>query len=81
MYFAKNIGKNISNKYCQKLLDRAKMSRTDTIKIASKRAIQKTAEATEDLIGNKIADNCFKSDYKCFNKISKGVKFKRIFIK
>ena len=29
---------------------------TDAIKTASKRAIQKTAKATGDLIGNKIAD-------------------------
>ena len=32
------------------------MSTTDAIKTASKRTIQKTAEATDDLIGNKIAD-------------------------
>ena len=56
MYFAKNIGKNLSNKYGQKLLDRAKKSTTDAIKTASKRAIQKTEEATGDLIGNKISD-------------------------
>ena len=56
LYFAKNIGKNLSNKYSQKLFDTAKKSTNDTIKIASKRAIQKTAEATGDLIGNKIAD-------------------------
>ena len=31
-------------------------STTDAIKTVSKRAIQKTAEATGDLIGNKIAD-------------------------
>ena len=31
-------------------------STTDAIKTASERAIQKTAEATGDLIGNKIAD-------------------------
>ena len=54
--FAKNIGKNLSNKYSQKLIDTAKKSTTDAIKTASKRAIQKTAEATGDLIGNKIAD-------------------------
>ena len=54
--FAKNIGKSLSNKYGQKLLDSAKKSATDAIKTASKRAIQKTAEATGDLIGNKIAD-------------------------
>ena len=53
---AKNIGKSLSNKYDQKLLDSTKKSTTDAIKAASKRAIQKTAEATGDLIGNKIAD-------------------------
>ena len=54
--FAKNMGKSLSNKYGQKLLDSAKKSTTDAIKTASKRAIQKTAEATGDLIGIKIAD-------------------------
>ena len=34
----------------------SKKSTTDALKTASKRAIQKTAEATEDLIDNKIAD-------------------------
>ena len=56
LFFAKNMGKNLSNKYIKTLLDSAKKSTTDTIKAASKRAIQKTAEATGDLIGNKIAD-------------------------
>ena len=46
--FAKNIVKTLSNKYSQKLLDSA-------IKSTSKRATQKTAEATDDLIGNKTA--------------------------
>ena len=54
--FAKNIGKILSNKFGQKLLDSAKKSTTDTIKSASKRAIQKTAVATGDMIGNKIAN-------------------------
>ena len=54
--FAKNMGKGLSNKYGQKLVDSAKKSTADTIKKASKRAIQKTAGATGDLIGNKIAD-------------------------
>ena len=44
----KNICKTLSNNNDQKLLD--------VIKTASKRAIQKAAEATSDLIGNKIAD-------------------------
>ena len=54
--FVKNMGKNLSNKYDQKPLNSAKKSTTDAIKTASKRAIQKLAEATGDLIGNKIAD-------------------------
>ena len=51
-----SFAKNMSNKYGQKLFDTAKKSTTDAIKTVSKRAIQKTAEATGDLIGNKIAD-------------------------
>ena len=54
--FAKIMGKSLSNKYSQKLPDSAKKFTTDAIKTASKRAIQKTAEATGDLIGNRIAD-------------------------
>ena len=54
--FAKNMNKSLSNKYGQKLLDSAKKSRTGATETTSKRAIQKTAEATGDLIGNKIAD-------------------------
>ena len=54
--FAKNMGKNLSNKYGQIFIDGAKKSTTDAIKIASRTAIQKIAEATGDLIGNKIAD-------------------------
>ena len=46
----------MSNKYSQKPLDSAEKSTTDVIKTISKRAIQKTAEATGDLIGNKISD-------------------------
>ena len=51
-----SFARSMSNKYGQKLVDTAKKSATDAIKIASKRAIQKAAEATEDLVGNKIAD-------------------------
>ena len=46
----------MSNKYSQKLLDKAKKSTTDARKTASKRAIKKTIESSGDLIGNKIAD-------------------------
>ena len=54
--FAKNVGKSLSNNYGQKLIDSGKKSTTDAIKTASKKAIQKIAEATGDLTGNKIVD-------------------------
>ena len=56
MSFAKHIGTKLISKYGQKLLDNEKKLTTDAIKTTSKRAIQETAEATGDLIGNKITD-------------------------
>ena len=50
--FAKKCG----NKYGKKLMNIATKTEMDAVKIASKRVVQKTAEATGDLIGNKIAD-------------------------
>ena len=55
--FCKKKKTNFSSKYSQKLLDHAKQSTTDAFKTASKTAIQKAAEATCDLIGNKITDS------------------------
>ena len=51
-----SFARSMSNKYGKELTDTAKKSATDAIKTASKRAIQKTAEATGDLVGNKIED-------------------------
>ena len=51
-----SFARNLNNKYGQKLVDFAKKSATDALKIAGKKAVQKTAQATGDLIGNKIAD-------------------------
>ena len=56
----KNISKNLSGKYSQNLLDHAKKSAIDALKTSSKRVIHKTAEATGDLIGNKIVDRITK---------------------
>ena len=50
--FAKNFG----NKYGKKLMNTANKTGIDAAKIAFKRVVQKTAGATGDLIGNKIAD-------------------------
>ena len=64
--FAKSIGKTLSNKYGQKLLDSAKKSITDVIKTAPKRAIQKPAEKPVDLISNKIADKITRHSKKIY---------------
>ena len=66
--FAKNMGTSLSNKYGQKRLESAKKSTTDAIKTASKRVIQKIAEAAGDLIGNKIADKITSVSKKKFTK-------------
>ena len=65
----KNISKSLSGKYSpgmlamrQKLLDHAKKATNDAFKTASKRTIQKTAEATGDLFDNKI-DNVVGKSY------------------
>ena len=42
--------------YVKKLMDTATKTGTDAAKTASERVVQKTAEATGDLIGNKTAD-------------------------
>ena len=43
-----------------KFLDDVKQSATDALKTSSKRVIQKIAEATGDLIGNKFANKITK---------------------
>ena len=49
---SKTITKKLISKYSQKPLDHDKQSATDAPNLLSKRAIQKTAEATGNLIGN-----------------------------
>ena len=55
-YGFRAFARSMSNKYGKKMVDAAKKSATDAVKTTSKRKIQKTVEATGDLIGNKIAD-------------------------
>ena len=50
--FARKLG----DRYGKKLIDTATKTGIDAAKTASKRVVQKTAEATGDLISNKIAD-------------------------
>ena len=51
-----SFARSMSNKYGKKLVDTAKKSATDAVTTTSKRATQKTAEATGDLVGNKTTD-------------------------
>ena len=53
----------------KQLVDTANKSATDAIKTASKRVIQKTVEATSDLVGNKIADKITSVSKKCTKKL------------
>ena len=46
----------MSNKYSQKRINITKKSTADATETVSKRAIQKIAEGTGDLIANKTAD-------------------------
>ena len=50
--FARKCG----DKYGKELMDTATKTGIDAAKTASKKAVQKTAEATRDFIGNKTAD-------------------------
>ena len=50
--FARKFG----DRYGEKLMDTATKTEIDVAKTASKRVVQKTAEAMGDLIGNEIAD-------------------------
>ena len=72
MSFARNIGnkygkkifdvsKSMKNKYGKKILDNSLSAGKDFAKISGKKVLTKSAEATGDLIGNKIADRITKS--------------------
>ena len=67
--FTINMGKSLSSKYGQKILESAKKSAADAIKTASKRVIQKTAEVSSDSIGNKIADKIITVSKKSSNEL------------
>ena len=51
-----SLARTLGDRYGKKLIDTATKTGVDAAKTASKRIVQKTAEATRDLIGNQIAD-------------------------
>ena len=65
LFFAKNMGQNISNhlssKYSQKLLDHTKHYATDAFKPALKGRLKGIAEEVGNLLGHRITDVVVKS--------------------
>ena len=59
--FDNSLGKSMKEKYGKKILDNSLSAGKDFAKIAGKRELTKSAQATGDLIGNKIADRITKS--------------------
>ena len=55
-YIFLSFARKFGDRYGKKLMDTATKTGMDVVKTASKWAIHKTAEATRDLAGNKIAD-------------------------
>ena len=51
-----SIAKELGDKYGKKLMDTATETGIDAAKVTSKRVVQKTAQATGNLIENKIPD-------------------------
>ena len=50
-----SFARKFDNNYGKKLMDIAAKTGIDAAKTASKRVVQETAEATGDLIGNRVA--------------------------
>ena len=73
--------RKFEDKYGKKLIDTAAKTGIDSEKAASKRVVRKTAEATGDLLGNKIADKITsvgQSKIKKEKKKTKQIKQKRL---
>ena len=56
-----DVGKSVKKKYGKKIFDNSLSAGKNFAKIADKKVLTKSAEATGDLIGNKIADRITKS--------------------
>ena len=56
-----DVGKNVSNKYGRKILGKSIDAGKDFAKTAGKKVLHKRAEATGEMIGNKVADRITRS--------------------
>ena len=58
---SRDVGKSMKKKYRKKILENSLSAGKGFAKISGKKVLTKSAEATGDLIGNKIADRIIKS--------------------
>ena len=63
-YGCLSFARRFGDKYDKKLMDIATKTRTDAEKTASKQVIQNPAQATGDLIGNKLAHKIIRQNKK-----------------
>ena len=67
-----HLQENLEINMVKKLMHTTVKTGIDATKTASKRVIQKTAEATGDLIGNKIVDIAFGAVCRCSSGLTLG---------
>ena len=68
-----SFARNFSDKYSKSLMDKGINVSKKFAKTAGKRILKKSAEATGDLIGNKIADKITSASKKSQNKVNNGI--------
>ena len=70
-------GTNFNSKYGKKLTDTAIKTGKDFATIAGKKIVHKTAEATGDLIGNKITDKITSASKQSQNEVKLIMKYQK----
>ena len=68
-----DVGKFIKERYGKKILDNSLSAGKDFAKIGGKKVLTKSAEATGDVIGNKITDRITKSTRNKAQKEDDGI--------
>ena len=68
-----SFARNFSDKYSKSLMDKGIDVSKKFVKTAGKRILKKSAEATGDLIGNKIADKITTASKKSQNEVNNEI--------
>ena len=72
-----SFARNFSDKYSKSLIDKGIDVSTKFAKTAGKKILNKTAEATGDLIGNKIADKITSASKKSYDEVNNEISKER----